>query len=59
MEAIIRLAGPGLDLLLAVADRVSRVLDCGDQGYTVVRMEHDGRSAPRALVGYPRGRETA
>jgi hypothetical protein len=59
LEAIIRLAGPGLDLLLTVGDRVSRVLDCRDQGYAIVRMDHDGGSAPRALAGYRRGRETA
>jgi hypothetical protein len=35
--------------MLAVGDRCSRVLDRGDRGYSMVRLEHDGESAPRGL----------
>jgi hypothetical protein len=54
VEAMIRLAGPALDLLLVVENRASRLFERGDSGYTLVRMQHDGRSAPRALRGYAR-----
>jgi hypothetical protein len=49
VEVMIRIAGPGLDLMLAVGDRCSRVLDRGDRGYSMVRLQHDGESAPRGL----------
>jgi hypothetical protein len=49
VEVMLRIAGPGLDLLLAVGDRCSRVLDRGDRGYSTVRLQHDGESAPRGL----------
>jgi hypothetical protein len=58
-ETTLRLAGPALDLLLVVGERISRVLERGDQGYGLVRMEHDGRSAPRTLDGYGRRSEAA
>jgi hypothetical protein len=51
METMIRIAGPGLDLLLAVGDRCSRVLDRSDRGYSLVRLQHEGESAPRGLEG--------
>jgi hypothetical protein len=54
VEVMIRLAGPGLDLLLACGDRVSRVVHRDDRGYAVVRMEHPGKAAPRAVAGEPR-----
>jgi hypothetical protein len=54
LEAVLRVSGPVLDLLLVAGDRVSRVLERRDRGYVMVRMQHDGRSAPRSLDGYPR-----
>jgi hypothetical protein len=54
LEAGLRVAGPVLDLLLMAGDRVSRLLERRDRGYAMVRLEHDGRSAPRNLDGYPR-----
>ena len=52
LEMMIRLAGPGLDVLLVLGDRASRVLDRGDHGYAIVRLQHDGESAPRGLDRY-------
>lgn len=52
VEAGLRVAGPGLDLLLTAGDRLSRVLARGDQGYAIVRLEHEGESAPRGLNSY-------
>jgi hypothetical protein len=52
VERTLRVAGPGLDLLLAIGDRLSRVLDPGDHGYGVVRLPHDGESAPRGLEAH-------
>jgi hypothetical protein len=54
LEAALRVSGPALDLLLVAANRVSRILEHRDRGYAMVRMEHDGGSAPRTLDGYPR-----
>jgi hypothetical protein len=62
IETMLRVAAPGLDLLLAIGDRVSRVLEPGDRGYATVRLEHDGESAPRGIPAYrasasqPKGR---
>lgn len=52
VEAMIRVAGPGLDLLLAVGDGLSRVLDRSDRGYATVRLQHEGESAPRGIEAY-------
>jgi hypothetical protein len=52
IETGIRLAAPGLDLLLAVGDRVSRVLDRQDRGYATIRLQHEGESAPRGIETY-------
>jgi hypothetical protein len=54
LEVVLRLTGPGLDALLGAGERVSRLLERRDDGYAVVRMDHDGRSAPRSLAGYSR-----
>jgi hypothetical protein len=51
---VLRVTGPVLDLLLVAGDRVSRSLERRDRGYVMARIEHDGRSAPRGLDGYPR-----
>jgi hypothetical protein len=59
LEAVLRLAGPGLDALLAAGERVSRLLERRDDGYAVVRMDLDGRSAPRSLDGYLRRDDVA
>jgi hypothetical protein len=40
---------PLLDLMLAVGDRVSRVLEPDDPDYALARMEYEGESAPRGL----------
>ena len=49
IELGIRLVAPLLDLMLAVGDRVSRVLDREDPGYVPARMPGAGESAPRGL----------
>jgi hypothetical protein len=53
IELMIRVAAPALDLLLAVGDRVSRVLERDDPSYVPPRMPHAGESAPRGLSAYP------
>ncbi len=53
IELMIRIAAPALDLLLAAGDRVSRVLDRGDQSHAPARMPHAGDAAPRGLSAYP------
>lgn len=47
---MIRVISPPLDLLLAVGDRVARVLAPSDSGYVPARLEHEGESAPRGLT---------
>lgn len=49
IERLIGVAAPLLDLLLAVGDRVSRVLDADDPDYVPARMARHGQSAPRGL----------
>jgi hypothetical protein len=53
IEAMIRIASPLLDLLIAVGDRVSRVLEPDDPAYIPARMHREGESAPRGVR--PRG----
>ena len=48
-ETAIRILSPALDLLLAVADRISRLLEPDDPDYVVARMPRDGEAAPRGL----------
>jgi hypothetical protein len=52
-ETVISILSPLLDLLLAVGDRVSRVLEPDDPDYVPARMASGGESAPRGLR--PRG----
>ncbi len=49
VERIIRVLAPVLDVVLAVGDRVSRVLEPDDPHYVLARMASDGESAPRGL----------
>lgn len=49
IEAAIRVVSPLLDLLLAMGDRVSRVLERDDPEYVPARMPYEGESAPRGL----------
>jgi hypothetical protein len=49
IETAIRIVSPILDLVLAVGDRVSRVLEPDDPAYVPARMRSDGESAPRGL----------
>jgi hypothetical protein len=51
VEAVIRVLAPPLDLLLAVGERVARVLAPADPEYVPARMPLDGESAPRGLRG--------
>jgi hypothetical protein len=50
VERVIALLAPALDLLLAVGDGVSRVLEPDDPYYTPARMRHAGESAPRGVT---------
>jgi hypothetical protein len=50
VERVIALLAPALDLLLAVGDRVSRVLEPDDPYYEPPRMRRAGESAPRGLT---------
>jgi hypothetical protein len=50
VERLIALLAPALDLLLAVGDRVSRVLEPDDPYYAPARMRRAGESAPRGLT---------
>ncbi len=52
-ETALRIFSPVLDLLLAVGDRVSRLLEPDDPDYVPARMPYDGETAPRGLP--PRG----
>jgi hypothetical protein len=54
VERLIRVFAPALDLVLAVSDRVSRLLEPGDPDYVPARMTHSGESAPRGLSRLPR-----
>jgi hypothetical protein len=49
VETFIRIVSPPLDLLLAVGDRVARILSPSDPDYVPARIAHDGESAPRGL----------
>lgn len=54
IETAIRVIAPVLDLLLAMGDRVSRLLEPDDPDYVPPRMQTEGESAPRGLT-MPRG----
>lgn len=49
IELAIAIAAPVLDLMLAVGDRVSRVLSPGESEPVTVRLPHAGEHAPRGL----------
>jgi hypothetical protein len=49
IETVLRLASPLLDLVIAVGERVSRVIDPDDPSYVPARMPREGESAPRGL----------
>jgi hypothetical protein len=53
VEIVIRVIAPALDLMLAVGDRISRVLERDDPDYVPARMEYEGESAPRGLRPRP------
>jgi hypothetical protein len=57
VERVIRVLSPALDLMLAVSERVSRLLEPGDPDYAPARMPHTGESAPRGLPRLPRERQ--
>jgi hypothetical protein len=50
VERVIRVLAPMLNLLLAVGDRVSRLLEPDDPDYVTPRMASVGESAPRGLA---------
>jgi hypothetical protein len=49
VERVIGALAPLLDLLLAVGDRASRLLERDDRNYAPPRMAREGESAPRGL----------
>ncbi|MHB8659147.1 MAG: hypothetical protein ACYC91_14550 [Solirubrobacteraceae bacterium] len=49
IEAALHVVAPVLDLLLAVGDRVSRVLARDGEDGALARLPHEGESAPRGL----------
>jgi hypothetical protein len=51
VETVIRVLEPPLNLLLAVGERLSRVLTPTDPEYVTARMPLEGESAPRGLRG--------
>ena len=53
IERVIGLLAPVLDLVLAVGDRVSRVLEPDDPYYAPPRMRRVSGSAPRGLTELP------
>jgi len=52
---MIRVMQPFLDLILAVGERVSRIVEPEDADYAPARMFGDGESAPRGLSSRARG----
>jgi hypothetical protein len=56
VEAVIRLMAPALDLVLAVGDRVSRIVERDDPEYYPPRVERGPAGAPpRPVEGRPFG----
>jgi hypothetical protein len=51
VETLIRVLEPPLNLLLAVGERVARVLTPADPDYVTARMPLEGEAAPRGLRG--------
>jgi hypothetical protein len=54
VERVIRVLAPALDLLLAVGERVSHLLEPDDPNYAPPRMAKEGEFAPRGLRIPPR-----
>jgi hypothetical protein len=55
VESVIRLVAPGLNLVLAVGERVSRIVEPDDPEYYPARVE--GVDAPPITPARPAGRE--
>jgi hypothetical protein len=53
IETVLRLASPLLDLVIAVGERVARVVEPDDPSYVPARMAREGESAPRGLRPRP------
>ncbi len=49
VDVVIRVLAPPLDLLIAVGDRIARVLAPGDPDHVLARMPREGDAAPRGL----------
>jgi hypothetical protein len=56
VETVIRLVAPALDMVLAVGDRVSRIVERDDPEYYPPRVERGPEGSPRRPVGGPQGR---
>jgi hypothetical protein len=54
IELLIRVMAPVLDVMLAVGDRVSRLVSRDDPDYVPARLHYEGESAPRGLHGRSR-----
>jgi hypothetical protein len=54
VETVIRLAAPALDLVLAVGDRVSRIVERNDPEYYPPRVERGPAGPPRPGDAPPR-----
>jgi hypothetical protein len=55
VESVIRLVAPGLNLVLAVGERVSRIVEPDDPEYYPARVE--GADVPPIVGARPVGRE--
>jgi hypothetical protein len=53
VETLIRVMAPGLNLLLAVGERVSRIVEPDDPEYYPARVEGQDRPSPAAAVHGP------
>ena len=53
VESVIRLAAPALNLVLAVGERVSRVVEPDDPEYYPARVDGPESAPPAASVGGP------
>ena len=49
IEMALRVTAPLLDLVIAVGERVSRIIEPDDPSYVPARMPREGESAPRGL----------
>lgn len=59
VETVIRLMAPALDAVLAVGDRVSRIVERDDPEYYPPRVERGPAGPPRRPVGGPARRMDA